>query len=135
MVTVLRCIGSIVAGLLLAMALVIAFEMFGEVCHPLPPGEHTHEVICAHVEKYPPWILAVAVAAWGGTTYASTWVASRLGNRISGVIVGLCLLAMVLLNMSMLPYPLWFEVVNVIVFPLAILLGLRGARRRQQAGT
>lgn len=132
--TVLRSIGAIVAGMLLALALVIAVELWSSFVHPLPPGfEHTQEAMCAHVERYPQWVLAVAVVAWGATTYASTWVASRLGNWVCGGLVGLLLLAAVLFNMSMLPYPLWFEAANVVVFPLATLLGLRGARRRQSA--
>ncbi|HUE74607.1 MAG TPA: hypothetical protein VMP01_27315 [Pirellulaceae bacterium] len=132
MVTILRTVGAIIAGIVLALGLVIAVELWSNVVHPLPPGfEHTPEAMCAHVERYPQWVLAIAAAAWGATTYASTWVASRLGNWVSGGLVGLLLLAAVLFNMSMLPYPVWFEAANVIVFPLAILLGLRGARRRQ----
>jgi hypothetical protein len=133
--TVFRILGSIVAGLLLAIALVIAVELWSAVVHPLPPGfEHTPEAMCAHVERYPHWVLAVAVAAWGATVYASTWLTSWLGNRVCGGFVGLLLLAAALFNMAMLPYPTWFEVANVVVFPLAILLGLR-AGRRQPAGT
>lgn len=135
MSTVLRSIGAIVAGLLLAIALVVAVELFSAVVHPLPPGfKGTDEEMCQHVERYPRWVLAIAVAAWGATTYASTWLTSRLGNRVSGGFVGLLLLAAVLFNMAMLPYPSWFEAANVVVFPLAILLGIR-AGRRQPAGT
>jgi hypothetical protein len=28
-------------------------------------------------------------------------------------------------NMLMLPYPLWFELANLVVIPLGILLGIR----------
>ena len=35
------------------------------------------------------------------------------------------LLALVVLNMSMLPYPIWFWVSNLVVFPLGFSLGAK----------
>ena len=106
MATVFRCIGAVVAALLVAFGLVVAVEMFSAVVHPLPADfAGTMEEMCAHVARYPDWVLAVVVVAWGGTALVSTWIAGRFGNRWCAMFVGLLLLAAVTFNISMLPYP------------------------------
>ena len=134
MVAVLRALGAIAAGMVLAFLLVIAVEFFSAVVHPFPPDfKGTSEEVCRHVERCPAWVLAVAVAAWGGTVLASTWTTGRLGNRGCAVFVGLLLLAGAVFNLSMLPYPTWFEVAVVIIIPLAIVAGVWWSRRRVTA--
>jgi hypothetical protein len=136
--SLLRSIGAIALSLVVAMALIIAIEGLSAIFHPFPPGADTSdpEVIKAQVEKYPHWILAVVVFLWGGTTFVSSWLATRLGtNRhpAHGVVVGSLLFLAVIFNMLMLPYPAWFEVANYLVFPLAIFLALKVGRGRDKA--
>lgn len=134
MATVFRVVVAIFAGMLVAFILVVAVELFSAVVHPLPPdfGE-TVEEMCQHVERYPPWVLAVVVPAWAGTAFAGTWTAGRLGSRGAALFVGLLLLAAVVFNISMLPYPIWFKVANLIVIPLAIVAALYLSSRRKLA--
>lgn len=129
--TALRVVGGIVAGMLVAFALVVAVELFGAVVHPLPPdfGE-TMEEMCLHVERYPGWVLAVVVPAWAGAAFAGTWIAGRLGNRGGALVVGLLVLAALVLNISMLPYPLWFKGACLVAIPCAIAAALYFSGRR-----
>lgn len=126
MIKVLRVPGSVVVGFVVAFALVIAVELFSAVVHPFPADfSGTPEEMCRHVERYPAWVLAVAAAAWVGTAFVSTWVATRLGGRTAGIILGLFLIWAVGFNVSMLPYPLWFKVSTVVGIPVACLIGIR----------
>jgi hypothetical protein len=130
MATVLRTIFSILVGMALAFALVVAVELGSAVIHPVPPGfTGTQDEMCKHVERYPHWVLGIVVALWTGTTYASVWVATRLGKRIPGIIVGAVLLFALVFNVSMLPYPLWFKISTLTCFPVAFLLGIRSPGR------
>jgi hypothetical protein len=132
MANAFRAICSILAGAALALVLVIAVELVSAVVHPVPPDfTGTMDEICKHVERYPPWILGLVVAAWGGTTFASTWVTTRIGGRGCGAFVGLILLAAVAFNVAKLPYPMWFKVANLIAFPAAISVGLGSPTRRE----
>jgi cytochrome bd-type quinol oxidase subunit 2 len=131
----LRTLAAILAGMFVAFILVVAVEFFGAVVHPLP--EHfqgTMEEMCRHVERFPTWVLAVVVPAWGVAAFAGAWTARRNGNLWSFAIVGLLLLAALVLNISKLPYPMWFKIVNLLVIPGAIVLGGRLAIRRKTAG-
>ena len=36
--------------------------------------------MCLHVERYPPWILALVVPAWAGTAFAGTWISGWIAQ-------------------------------------------------------
>ena len=118
------------AGLALALTLLTAVVILSELVHPTPPdSKGTMEETCEHVARYPQWVLAVAVFAWAGTAFASTWLTRRIGNRGAGAFVGLLLLAALALNVVNLPYSMWFKVVVLIAIPIAILIALRSSSR------
>ncbi len=122
----LRTIVSFIVGLVLAFALVIGVELFSNVVHPLPSDfEGTQEEICLHVERYPNWVLGIVVIAWGAIAAIATWTARKIGNVFSSASLGILLIAGVGMNLSMLPYPLWFNVVLLPVILGAIALGGR----------
>jgi hypothetical protein len=130
MITALRVIAAVFAGLLVSFILVVALELFSAVVHPLPADfGGTMEEMCRHVERYPAWVLAVAALAWAVTALAGTWTAQRIGNVYSAAIVGLLLLAALVFNVSKLPYPMWFKVATLLLIPAAIVAGSRLAMR------
>jgi hypothetical protein len=129
MKTVLRTVAGVLAGLLVAFVLVAAVEMFSAVVHPFPEDfGGTTEEMCRHVERYPPWVLAVAVPMWAATAFAGVWTAQKLGNLPAAATVALLLLAALVMNLAMLPYPLWFKIACMIAIPAAMMLGVRWSR-------
>jgi hypothetical protein len=136
MATSLRTFVAIIAGLLAALVLIVLVELFSTVVHPVPPDfGGTMEGMCQHVAGYPNWVLAVVVPAWGVAAFVSTWTANRIGNRGSAIFVGLLLLAALVFNISKLPYPIWFKVVNLLVIPTALVLGSLLSSRQKTPGT
>jgi hypothetical protein len=130
MKTTIRTVLAVAAGLALAFALVVAVEALSAVVHPVPPGTETMEQMCEHVARYPDWVLAVVVLAWGAATFASVWVAARIGNPAAGIAVALVLTLAIVWNIAMLPYALWFKVVMLGCFAAACCWGVtRGVRR------
>ncbi len=124
MKTALRTVLGVVAGLALALVLVIAVELFSGVVHPTPEGfTGTMEEMCAHVARYPDWVLGVVVLAWSATTFSSTWVAARIGYRWAGIVVTLILTFGIVFNIAKLPYAMWFKVVMLSCFAVACFLG------------
>ncbi|MFO1019543.1 MAG: hypothetical protein U0903_02405 [Planctomycetales bacterium] len=130
----LRIILSVVVGVVTAIVLLIAVEGFSAVVHPFPEGfQGTREEICRHVEKYPAWILEVVIPMWAGIGFLSTWVTARIGNLYSGIFVGVQFLAAVIVNVVMLPYPLWFKAGMPLATFIAIVLAVRLTLRRKVA--
>jgi hypothetical protein len=131
---VLRSIGSVIAGLVLAFVFIIAAEVFSSIFHPWPPGVDTSdfEVCKAHVARYPTWVLAGGAVIWAAAPFSGSWLATSLGtfrHPAHGLVVGGVLLALAGFNMAMLPYPIWFPIVILIAFPLGTILGIRLAKR------
>jgi len=132
----MRSAGALVASLVVAMALIIAVEAISEVLHPFPPGvDPTDFDACkAHVARYPYWLLVAAGALWVGTVFVSVWLATRLGasrHPAHGIAVGSLLVVAAAFNMYMLPYPVWFEVLTLLAFVLAIFRGVKTGRGTQ----
>ncbi|MFO0892381.1 MAG: hypothetical protein U0790_24980 [Isosphaeraceae bacterium] len=127
----IRTVVAALTGLFLAFVGIIAVEGFSALVHPLPPdfGE-TMEEMCRHVERYPQWVLAAVVPMWAGAAMLGTWIAQRIGNVFSAGFVGLLLLSALVLNLSMLPYPIWFKAANLVAIPAAIVAGMRLSSRR-----
>lgn len=134
MSTAFRTLAAIVVGLLVVLVLVIAVEAFSAVVHPLPEDfGGTPEELCRHVERYPPWVLAVVVPAWAVTALVGTWTARRIGNLASFTVVGVLLLAALVLNLAQLPYPPWFKIANLLAIPAAIVAVGRWSTRTRPA--
>lgn len=131
----MRSAGAIILSLVVAMALIIAVEVVTTIFHPFPPGVDTsdHEVVEAHVARCPHWVLALAVVGWGVTTFVSAWIATRLGagrHPAHGIAIGSLLLLAAAFNMFMLPYPVWFELANLLALPLATFWAVKVGRAR-----
>ena len=127
---ILRSIGAIIASLISAMALIVLIEVITLNFHPFPAGADTtdQEVVKAHVAAFPHWVLAIAAIGWSVTTFVSAWVATRLStarHRAHGIAIGALLLLAAIVNMFLLPYPVWFVVVNLVGIPLAIYVAVK----------
>ena len=93
--------------------------------HPVPAGfTGTMDEMCQHVARYPDRVLGVVVLAWSATTFVSTWIATRLGNRLAGIAVVLILSSAIVFNVSKLPYATWFKVV-MLRFRCRVFFGSR----------
>lgn len=129
-----RIVGAIVAAIATALGLLIAVELFSSIVHPTPPDfKGTPEEMCAHVARYPHWVLAAVVPMWGITAFVSTWLAGRLGKRGCAIFLALLLLAAVVFNIAMLPYPTWFKIVQPAAILIAVAYGYRLSNRRKPA--
>ena len=118
MKSILMTIVGLVVGMVLAFVLVIGVEGFSSVVHPLPADfKGTMDEMCQHVARYPHWVLGVVVLLWGATAFLAVWVAAKIGRISAGIVIALLLVAAVVFNVAMLPYPVWFKV----VMPLAML--------------
>jgi hypothetical protein len=70
---------------------------------------------------------------WGGTAFTSVRLTRNIGNLSSVVIVGTLLLAAVVANIAMLPYPSWFSIASPLVALFAIAVAGRPTSRHKPA--
>jgi len=132
LVTAFRVVAGFAAGIVVALAMFIAVELFSAVAYPTPTDfDGSMEQMCEHVAHYPNWVLAVVVPLWGFTALLSIGTARRIGGRIAASLVGVLLIAGVIGNVSLLPYPLWFKITCVIIVSIAVVLAVRTLARQR----
>ena len=124
-----RTLRAVLAGMALAFLLVVGVEFFSSIVHPLPPDFNGN--MAEHVRRYQHWVLGVVVLMWGATSAVATWAASKLSDRLAGIIVAFLLEWALVFNLTKLPYVTWFRIAMFVAFPIACLLGVRfGVERR-----
>jgi hypothetical protein len=127
---IIRSVGAVLVGFIPALLCGLGVEVLSLQLYPFPPGVDPSdlEVCRAHVAQLPAGAFLLGAAGWGLGTLLSSWLATRLGSgrhRAHGIVVGLVLIAAAVTNMLMLPYPVWFWMVNLVVLPLCTYLGSR----------
>ena len=129
----LRFALAIIAGIAVALAMLAAVEGFGVWAHPFPAGfGGTHDEICAHVTRYPAWVLVAVIPAWGAVAWASTSVGSIVGRgSLAASLVGGPVALAITLNLWMLPYPWWFRGLAMASVIGGLLIALRKSLRQR----
>jgi uncharacterized protein YacL len=127
---ILRSVGAVLLGAIVAGVLIACLEFLGSKIFPLPPGTDPMdmEAVKAAMANVPVGALLLVLFGWFVGTAAGAWIAARVAGRAPmahGLIVGALLLTGGIANMLMLPHPSWFWVLAVAVFAVAAYLGAR----------
>ena len=124
----LRSILALIAGLVVAIVVVMILEMLGHWLYPPPPGIDLHdpETLKTIIDKLPRGAIIAVLVAWGCGTFAGSWTAALIARRariIHGLIVGGILMGFGVMTMLMIPHPIWFMLAAGAIFPLASVAG------------
>ncbi|MDJ0812923.1 MAG: hypothetical protein QNJ23_04290 [Woeseiaceae bacterium] len=132
----LRAIGAVVAGLVVAVGIIMAVQVIGHKIWPAPEGLDWNdaEVIRTYTSQLPFLALLFPIISYFLGTLAGTYVACRISSAkplaLVGV-VGLVLLAFTIANLISIPHPVWFSVTAVAAVIIGGWLSLQLAGRRQ----
>lgn len=114
---------GVVAGVIVAMVVTMASQAGIHLLYPPPPGDYTDPAVqAAAMARAPAASLILVASGYGLAALAGGLVAclvARRHGRPAWIIGGLLVLGTVL-NIAMLPHPLWFG-------PLAIALIAAGS--------
>lgn len=130
---VLRSVGAVIAGLILAALVVAAVEAVASKIYPLPAGvdPHSRDALKVSMAHAPVGALVMVLIAWAAATISGAWLAAKLAGRAQpthGLIVGVILLIAGIANMLMLPHPLWMWVAGILMFLVGGYVGGKLAR-------
>lgn len=126
----LKSIGAIVAGLIVAVLVVMASEFVISMIYPPPAGVDlaNREAMTAAIAKLPAGIFAGVLIGWAAATVSGGWLAGKLAGRaqaIHGLIVGMLMLIAGVANMLMFPHPVWMWVSGILILLVGGYLGGR----------
>jgi hypothetical protein len=134
-----RSIIAVICGLIIGSVFNYAIVFLSWKIFPLPAAAESDP------EKFKSYILALPATAFllilvahiGGTLiggYVAAFIARR-APLILGAIVGVFFLIAGIMNVVTLPAPIWFDVVDLVLFVPAGIYGARLAPRRAAAPT
>ena len=129
-----RAIFSIVAGLIVAVAVIGGMTILSHTLYPPPPGVNPRdsEALRSLVAVMPMTALLLIVGGWIGGAGLGSHMAVRVARRAvrwPGFLVGTLILLASLYNLFTIPHPIWFFVAAVIGVPLATWIGTQTAYR------
>ncbi len=130
-----RIIIGVIAGLVIGVLVIYAIESLGHRLYPLPPGvdlEHP-EAMGEWIETLPAGAFAIILAAFVGGSFAGGLVSTLIARDrpVPALLVGGLLTVAGIANVMMIPHPLWFTIVSVLVYLPAAWLGARVVPLRQ----
>ena len=132
----IRTVLAILAGLVVAIALMLAMEALGAWLFPLPLDARIagEEDLARLVAQAPPGKLALVLVGWCLAALAGAWVAARLSlarTSMAALAVGALIVGGVILNVMALPHPAWMIAGGLLLpLPLAWVGGLLARRTR-----
>lgn len=127
-----RSVVSTMAGVVVAVIVVMIVEMTGHAIYPPPEGiDVTDPADQARLmEVIPAGAKVAVVMAWFLGALAGAWVALRMsGNVLTGWLVGILMVAAGLWTTQMFPHPTWM-LVSAVVLPLLGVLVARELHKR-----
>ena len=133
---ILRRIGAVVLGVILAVAIVQAAELIVHQMYPPPAGYNMRDMnqVKKFVAGLPVTAMVIVLAGWLVATLAGTFVAAKIGRSfVPGYIVGVFLVAGGIANALMFPQPLWFSVASFVIYIAMTLIGAHFGVRRLAA--
>jgi len=125
---VLRRIGAVIAGMIVAALLVEGAEAIVHVMHPFPAGmnEHDFSQVKKFVSTLPIDALLLVLGGWLLATIIGTFTATKIGaTRVTGYIVGALLLCAGIANAFIIPQPVWFSIASFVIYIGGTVMGTR----------
>jgi hypothetical protein len=123
-----RRVLSVFAGLMVGFLCVALIEAVSSRLYPLPAGVDVSDIEAfrAHVQTLPimAFVLVLVAHVVGSFAAGFTCVSvSRQMWKTGPIIIGVLLLSAGVTNLVMIPHPVWFALVDILVFIPAALLG------------
>jgi len=115
----IRNIGALIAGIVIAFVLIYLIEMLGHAIYPPPPDLDfsNPDAVRPYIATLPIVALLFPMIGWLLGAFAGSFVANICGDAkpyvFSGIVGGL-VLAGTIANLIMIPHPLWFSITALI---------------------
>ncbi len=136
----LRNVGAVLAGLVVGMAVNMAFVLLNSmVLFPMPEGMDMNDPVQmnAYVATLPTPAFFVVLVAHLGQSFCGGWLAARLGASrpmLLAMIIGVLSLVGGILNMMQIQGPSWMVIELPLYLVVAWLAGRLETKRREAAG-
>jgi len=131
----LRQILGVIAGIIAGSVCVWAVETINHTIYPFPPGMKTNDMdsFKAYVENLPVLGKLIVILGYALGAVAAGFISTKIarnGKPVAAIICGLIFLSFTIYNMYVLPTPVWFWVLGILVWGL-VLIGYKLALNKK----
>ena len=124
----LRRIGGVIAGIIILALSVQVAEMGVHAMHPFPPGTNTKDFnqIKKFVATLPLDAFLLVLAGHLVGTVLGCFAAARIGrSRVPAYVLGAAACVLGVVNMIIIPQPVWFAVAAFVIYIGGAIIGAR----------
>lgn len=132
----MRGVLGVIAGLVVAFVCVQGVEMITHQLYPFPPGADMRDMatIKRFVATLPLQAFILVLGGWLVGTLLGTFVAAKIGrSRVPAYVLGGILLCAGIVNSIIIPQPVWFTAVSIVIFLAVPFAGIAMAKPVQSA--
>ena len=129
---ILKNIGAVLLAVVVGNIIIYSMHLLGHAIYPLPEGVdmNNSEQLAAYIPKMPLGALLMVLLAHQAGSFAGSILACGLRRKSGhvmriGWVVGGLFLVFGVLNLFMLPHPVWFAVVDTLLYIPVALVGAR----------
>jgi hypothetical protein len=121
---------ALIAGILAGGMVVVTVEALGHRVYPFPADLDLNDpkALGEYIAQLPAGAFLFVLLAYALGALAGSMVASLIGGRTPGIIVGALLCLFGFLNLAMIPHPIWFGPGVLIANGLGTMFGIQAAR-------
>jgi len=136
----LRPLGGVVVGLLVAFIIFIGFQTLNLAIFPLPDGvtPNDHDAFEAFISKLPITAFIIVLAGYMVGSLAGGYTGAKFAQtkwKTIGLVIGVILTIGGAMNVLSIPHPTWFVVLNLVLFVPMAWLGAMLAGRSHSAAS
>ena len=126
----IRGLLAVAAGIAVAYGGIAVLQSIGHQMYPPPEGidPADREAFAEVVRQMPVPALLMVLLAYAVGTFFGAWLAARIAGRpFPALLVGGVMMLAGISNLTLIPHPLWFMVLSVLVFVPSAWLASRVA--------
>lgn len=125
-----RKIAAFFAGLISGIIMIAIIESVGHLIFPLPAGidPQNMENLAVNMDKIPLGAKLFVLLAWAAGSFTGALIAALISKESKlpiGLGIGTLLMLFGIFNMIMLPHPLWFWIIGILIFLPSAWLGIK----------
>ncbi len=124
---------AIILGIVVAFLVIMSIQMINYSLFPLPEGidMENQEAMKEHIQTLPVTAFVIVLLSYLIGTFVSVFVAIKIAAshfRTIALILGTFLMIMSIINLIRIPHPIWFMIIEVLIFIPTALFAQRLAQ-------